>query len=87
MSIVDIATKEKEKNSDSYVIGHRYKINDVNGKPIECYNTFRFDYEFRINIIEGEESNTVSSYPPRVQEWLDKYGKELSNKEKRKLGI
>lgn len=87
MNIADGETLKKEKDSEDYVIGHRYRIKDVNGELIECYNTFKFDYEFNINIIEGEESNTVSAYPPLVQEWLDKYGRTLSDKEKKKLGI
>lgn len=87
MHIADGETLKKEKNSEDYVIGHRYRIKDVHGNIVECYNTFKFDHEFQINIIEGEESNTVSAYPPRVQEWLDSYGKELSVKEKKRLGI
>ncbi|TNF48186.1 MAG: hypothetical protein EP305_06140 [Bacteroidetes bacterium] len=87
MHIANGETLKKEKDSEDYVIGHRYRIKDINGNTVECYNTFKFDHEFQINIIEGEESNTVSAYPPRVQEWLDKYGRSLSDKEKKKLGI
>ena len=85
--IADGETLKKEKDSENYVIGHNYAIKDVSGNLVECYNTFKFDHEFHINIIEGEESNTLSAYPPRVQEWLDNYGKSLSDKEKKKLGI
>lgn len=77
----------KEKNSEVYVIGHRYRIKDVNGELVESFNTFKFSYEFKINIIEEEEGNTFSAYPPRVQEWLDKYGKSMKDKDKKKLGI
>lgn len=87
MFIANGETLNKEKKSDDYVIGHRYRIKDNNGNTAECYNTFKFDHEFKINIIEGEESNTFSAYPPRVQEWLDKYGRSLSDKEKKKIGI
>ncbi len=87
MHIANGETLKKEKDSEDYVIGHRYRIKDINGNTVECYNTFKFDHEFQINIIEEEESNTVSAYPPRVQEWLDKYGRSLSDKEKKKLGI
>jgi tetratricopeptide (TPR) repeat protein len=87
MHIADGETLKKEKDSEDYVIGHRYRLKDVNGNTFECYNTFKFDHEFQINIIEGEESNTVSAYPPMVQEWLDKYGRTLSNKDKKKLRL
>jgi len=80
-------TLKTEKSSESYVIGHRYKIKDINGNSMECYNTFKFNHAFKINIIEGEESNTVWAFPPNIQDWLDKYGKALSDKDKKKLGI
>lgn len=85
--IIDGETLKKEKNSEDHVIGHHYRIKDVNGKIIECYNTFKFDHQFRINIIEEEESNTFSAYPPILQQWLDQYGRSLSDKDKKKLGI
>lgn len=87
MHIADGETLKKEKDSEEYVIGHRYRIKDINGQTFECYNTFKFDHEFKISIIEGEESNTYSAYPPRVEEWLGRYGKTLSDREKKKLGI
>jgi tetratricopeptide (TPR) repeat protein len=87
MYIADGANLKKEKDSEDYVIGHRYRIKDVKGNIVECFNTFKFDHEFHINIIEGEESNTVSAYPPRVYEWMENYGRSLSDKDKKKLGI
>lgn len=87
MYIADGNTLKKEKNSDVYVIGHRYRIKDIHGDIVECFNTFKFVQNFNINIIEGEESNTSSAYPPMIQDWLEKYGRMLSDKEKNELGI
>lgn len=86
MHIADGDTREIEKESIQPIIGHRYKIKNSEGKIVEVYNTFKFDYQFKINIIEGEESNTFSSYPPMVQEWLEQYGRTLSDKDKKRLG-
>lgn len=75
------------KKSQTYIIGHSYKIKDVNGDTAEAYHTFKFKHDFKVNIIEQEESNTFSSYPPKVTSWLEKYGSPLRKRDKKRLGL
>jgi tetratricopeptide (TPR) repeat protein len=87
MSIVDGSTGKRQKNSENPVIGHSYKLMNANGEIMEYYNTFKLTYDFKMNIIEGEESNTVSSYPPDINKWIELNGRSLSKKDKKKLGL
>ena len=83
----DFETGETEEESLVHAITITYRLKDNSGNMCEQINTIKIDHNMNIMIIEEEESDTVSSYPPRIKEWLDKYGRKLSKKDKQHLKL
>lgn len=85
LSTIDPKTSKTDEKSKMYVIGHHYQLKDSLGIKMECFNTFKLNSEFMINVIEAEESDTYSSFPPRINEWLKLYGRILTEEDKKKI--
>lgn len=89
-SIHDGSTLEKIKGSEVFSIKHTFKIKNIRGILSEYQIRFKIDSAFKIILIEeenGEESNTVSCSPPRLDWWFNTVGKKLSKKERKELGL
>lgn len=86
-SIVDSETLNSRKNSESYEIKHKYRIKDKNGKLQEFSHFFILDHDFSINIIEQSRSEKMWVNPPELQFWLELIGRNLSNKELKRLQL
>ncbi|MCC7452645.1 MAG: hypothetical protein IT222_00655, partial [Crocinitomix sp.] len=84
------ASLEKVKSSEVYSVKHIFKIQNNDGSINEYQARFKIDSELKVMLIEeekAEESNTVSCYPPRLNWWLENFGRKLNKKEKKELGI
>lgn len=77
----------KIENSEIPSVKHLFKIKNIDGVIAEYSARFKLDNELNIMLIEEKESSTVSCSPPRLKWWLGKFGKELSDKDKSKLGL
>jgi hypothetical protein len=78
------------ENSEVYSVKHIFKIQNNDGSINEYQARFKIDSELKVMLIEeemGEESNTVSCYPPSLNWWLENFGRKLNKKEKKELGI
>lgn len=78
---------EKIENSEIPSVKHLFKIKNKDGELAEYSARFKLDNELNIMLIEEEESNTVSCSPPRLEWWLENFGRELTEKDKSKLGL
>lgn len=87
MGVVDMETGEKYKGDESSSILHRYRLKNVNGTYEEVIHVFKLNGQLQITIIEEEWSNTVMAYPPQIDEWLQTFGRELNDKDKKTLGL
>lgn len=85
LTTIDPKTAKTDEKTKMYVIGHHYQLKDSLGVVVECFNTFKLNSEFMINVIEAEESDTYSSFPPRINEWLKLYGRNLTEDDKKKI--
>jgi hypothetical protein len=78
---------EKTENSDVYSVKHVFKIRNNQGELGTFSARFKIDANLKIMIIEDEESNTVSCTPPRLDWWIEQFGRKLNDTEKNELGI
>jgi hypothetical protein len=58
-----------------FEIQHIYKLKQTGGQQVEVTNYFILDKQFNIIIIEISRSNTTNVNPPKIKEWIDKFGK------------
>jgi hypothetical protein len=86
LTTTDPKTGKTDEKTKMHVIGHRYWLKDSLGTTVECYNTFKLNSVFMMNIIEAEESDIFSSFPPKINDWLKLYGRVLSEEDKNRLG-
>jgi hypothetical protein len=78
---------EKIENSEIPSVEHIFKIKNKEGTLDEYSARFKLDNELNIMLIEEEESGTVSCSPPRLDWWLERFGRELTDEDKTKLGL
>ena len=76
---------EKIENSEVHSIKHVFIIKNKEGKLTEFSACFKLDNELNLMLIEEKESETVSCSPPRLEWWLNKFGRELSKADKKRL--
>lgn len=67
-----------EYGSASFSIRHRYFIRDNKGRVAEVTSEFVLDPALTINVIEQDSTKYVSSYPPRLSQWLGRFGRPLN---------
>jgi hypothetical protein len=77
----------KIENSEIPSVKHTFKIKNKEGELAEYSARFKLDNELNIMLIEGEESGTVSCSPPRLDWWFERFGRELTDIDKTKLGL
>ena len=81
------ASLEKIENSEVPSVKHIFKIKNKEGSLDQYSARFKLDNELNIMMIEEYESNTVSCSPPRLDWWLERFGRELTEEDKTKLGL
>jgi hypothetical protein len=84
------STLEKEESSEVYSIKHIFKIQNKQGVINEYKVRFKIDNELNIMLIEeenDEESDIVSCFPPNLAWWLENFGRKISKKDKKELGL
>lgn len=57
-----------------YVIQHSYTLKNNKGKKVETTHYFILDSQIKVNMIEQTRSTTISSDPPRTEDWLALFG-------------
>ena len=58
-----------------FEIQHKYKLKQTSGQQTEVTDYFILDSHFKVMLIETNRSNTVKIDPPKIQEWISKFGK------------
>ncbi len=58
-----------------FEIQHKYKLKQVDIKPVDVTNYFILDKQFQIMLIEISRSTTIKVDPPQIEEWVNKFGK------------
>jgi hypothetical protein len=84
-SIHDGADLKKQEGSEVYAVMHKYRLKTLKGDVVEVNHSFKMDALFLMMLIEAEESNTVTCYPPRLEFWLGQFGRELTDAEKQAI--
>ena len=81
--------------TENYFLHHVHEILDKNGVMQTFSGYFILEDDFSVNIIETQKSNSLGgAFPPRVDAWLDKYGRprtvqdsiDLANQQKETIG-
>jgi len=73
---VSIRHDEKIPNTENYVIKHIHKILDKDSNLTTFSGYFILEYDYSVNIIETERSNSIGgAFPPHIQVWTDKFGR------------
>lgn len=60
---------------EAFEIRHKYKLKQNDGTLVEVADYFVLDKALRIVLIETIRSNTVNADPPKLEEWLRRFGK------------
>lgn len=68
-----------------YEFKHFYYIKSNKEKRDTVSHYFILDKNLKMNQIESIRSNTLSSQPPNLREWLKDYGKELNKRDSTNL--
>jgi hypothetical protein len=58
-----------------FEIQHKYILKQTDGRMVEITNYFILNNQFQIMLIETSRSNTIKAYPPKLEEWISKFGK------------
>jgi len=61
-------------DSEVYVVTHKFEIKNAAGVMGEFQVCFKLDYNFKMMLIEEEESNTISVSPPKLDWWIETFG-------------
>ena len=64
-----------EEDGLYFEIQHKYSLKQTDGKEVEATEYFILDHRFQIMLIETTRSYTVKTDPPRLKEWMTKFGK------------
>lgn len=64
-----------EEDGLYFEIQHEYTLKQTDGKKVEATDYFILDHRFQIMLIETTRSYTVIADPPRLGEWMNKFGK------------
>ncbi len=69
----------KVSNSDFYKIKHTHKLKNKQNQIVEFSGYFILDYEFELNMVELENTNSLGgAFPPRIEVWTNLFAKKLS---------
>lgn len=69
----------KVPNSEKFSIKHSHKIKARNGDTCVFSGYFKLEHDYFVDIIEDTLSNSIgSAYPPILNAWLDKFGRQLN---------
>ncbi len=71
----------------NYVIGHTYLIKNKEGKLIEKTGLFKLTTQSNFMIADDDFIEFLNGDDAIVEGWLMEFGRELTNADKRKLGI
>ncbi|MBI3135430.1 MAG: hypothetical protein HYZ14_12210 [Bacteroidetes bacterium] len=79
--------RKKVEDSEVHAIIHSYKLKTITGDLLSISHTFKVNADFVIMIIESEESTTVSCWPPKLDFWLNQFGRSLNDADKEALQL
>ncbi len=68
---------EKVPNDEDYIIFHRHKLKDLNGQTQTFAGYFYVTYDYLVDIIEIDKSNSVKTWPPETKVWTSLFGRPL----------
>jgi hypothetical protein len=68
-----------ETGLTDFTITHEYQIKNTQGKSIRVTSAFVLDPKLNINVIEQDSTSYISSYPPKLGDWLKNYGRPLNH--------
>ena len=72
---------EKIKDDEDYIIFHMHTLKDLNGQTKTFAGYFYITYDFLVDIIEIEKSNSVKTWPPETKIWTSQFGRPLTIKD------
>ncbi len=59
-----------------FEIQHKYKLKNTDDQLVEVVNYFILDNQFKIMLIEATRSKTINVHPPKIEEWINEFGKQ-----------
>jgi len=68
----------KVPNDEDYIIFHRHKLKDLNGQTKTFAGYFYVTYDYLVDIIEIDKSNSVKTWPPEIKVWTSLFGRTLN---------
>ncbi|WMJ71999.1 hypothetical protein RCC89_02255 [Cytophagaceae bacterium ABcell3] len=70
---------KKVPDSETYVIWHKHKLLTRDSIPSTFSGYFLMENDFYITLIEEKRSNAIAGgFPPKVNDWMEKLGRELN---------
>ncbi len=67
-------------DTEKYKIQHVHKLLDRDSIMTTFEGFFVLNYDFSVNMIETERNLSIGgAYPPEINEWIDKHGRDLTS--------
>ncbi|UAY53639.1 hypothetical protein [Ferruginibacter albus] len=79
LSFPDFSIGSDDKGLNDFKINHEYEIKNNEGKNVKVISAFVFDKNLKINAIEKDSSSLISAHPPKLDYWLNEFGRKLTN--------
>ena len=68
-------------------IRHEYELKNNEGKTEKVISAFVLDKGLKVNVIEKDSSTYISASPPKLDYWLKRFGRKLTNGDSLTLGL
>lgn len=75
------------KGLTNFSVRHYYQIKNLKGQLVKITSEFVLDLSLNINVIAQDSTSYISSSPPKLSEWLEKYGRQLNQKDSTSLHL
>lgn len=82
ISFLSFSIGSQSDGSYTFNTRHKYEINNNKGLKEKIISAFVFDSALNIQAIEKDSSLIISAQPPKIEDWLKKYGRKITEKDR-----
>jgi hypothetical protein len=82
ISFLSFSVGSQSDGSYTFNIRHKYQIKNNKGLKEKIISAFIFDSSLNIQAIEKDSSLIISAQPPKIEDWLKKYGRKITEKDR-----